>query len=494
MAALRVIVVGGGNAGLCAALAARERGAEVVLFERATGRLAGGDTGFTAGAMRVAYRGAGELRTLLPEVSDEEIAHSDFGSYPLEQFLSDLAQVTESRTDPELAFTLASRSYETLRWLTAKGVRFLPSYRRQAFEVDGRFGFWGGLTIEASGGGQGLIQALTKKALGEGVTLEYGCRAVDLLHGGNRVHGIRVLRRGVLTEVRADAVILACGGFQANTEWRTRYLGPPWDIAKVRGTRYNLGDGHRMALEAGASPHGNWSGCHAVAWDLNAPEFGDPAVGDGFQKHSYPFGIMVNAAGRRFVDEGADFRNYTYAKYGREILAQPGHFAWQVFDHKAARLLRDEYRIRQVTKVTADTLKDLAGKLDGIDRAGFLDEVTTFNAAVQVQIPFNPNVRDGRCTVGLPIEKSNWASPLDQAPFEAYAVTGGITFTFGGVRINANAQVLNTDLQPLGGLFAAGEIVGGIFYFNYPGGSGLTAGSVFGRIAGHSSVTMGSAG
>ena len=154
-------------------------------------------------------------------------------------------------------------------------------------------------------------------------------------------------------------MVLASGGFQANAEMRTRYLGPAWDLAKVRGTRFNTGDGIKMALDIGAMPTGNWSGCHAVGWDRNAPEFGDLTVGDNFQKHSYPCGIMINANGERFVDEGADFRNYTYAKYGRVILMQPGQFAWQVFDNKIIPMLRDEYRIKRVTKVRADTLEEL---------------------------------------------------------------------------------------------------------------------------------------
>jgi tricarballylate dehydrogenase len=243
-----------------------------------------------------------------------------------------------------------------------------------------------------------------------------------------------------------------------------------------------------MALDAGASPAGNWSGCHAVAWDQNAPEFGDPAVGDAFQKHSYPIGIVVNSTGRRFLDEGADFRNFTYARYGRKILEQPGHFAWQVFDGKTVPLLRDEYRIKQVTKVRADSLEELSRKLDGVDHAAFIGEVTEFNAAVCLDNPFNPNILDGLRTRGLRIDKTNWANRLDQPPYEAYQVTCGITFTFGGLRINPHGQVLNTDLAPLSGLFAAGEIVGGLFYFNYPGGTGLTAGSVLGRIAGYSSA------
>jgi tricarballylate dehydrogenase len=217
---------------------------------------------------------------------------------------------------------------------------------------------------------------------------------------------------------------------------------------------------------------------------MNAPEFGDLAVGDQFQKHSYPFAIMVNATGKRFVDEGADFRNYTYAKYGRVILEQPGQFAWQIFDQKVKHLQRDEYRIRQITKASANTLEELAQKLDGVDAAQFLKTIAEYNAAVRTGIAFNPNVKDGRRTEGLAVNKSNWANTIDQPPFEAYAVTCGVTFTFGGVRITGDAEVLNTDYRPIGGLYAAGELVGGLFYFNYPGGTGLTSGSVFGRIAG----------
>jgi len=286
--------------------------------------------------------------------------------------------------------------------------------------------------------------------------------------------------------VRARSVVIASGGFEANPEWRTRYLGPGWDLAKVRGTRYNVGDGIKMAMDAGARSFGNWSGCHAVGWDFNAPEFGDLDVGDNFQKHSYPWGVMINALGRRFVDEGADFRNYTYAKYGRVILGQPGQMAWQVFDSKIIPKLRDEYRIRQVTKVRADTLEELAEKMEGVDGKAFLDEIAKYNAAVRTDIPYNPNVKDGRCTEGLAIDKTNWAHRLDEGPFEAYQTTCGITFTFGGLRIDEDGAVLDTEEKPIKGLYAAGELVGGLFYFNYPGGTGLMSGAVFGKLAGAS--------
>jgi tricarballylate dehydrogenase len=340
-----------------------------------------------------------------------------------------------------------------------------------------------------SGGGPGLVEALGKGATNAGIETWYQARALDLLLEETTVRGVRVRHQGHTREISAAAVVLASGGFEANAEWRARYLGRGYDLVKVRGTRFNTGDGIRMALDAGAMPWGNWSGGHAVSWELNAPPFGDLKVGDAFQKHSYPWGIMVNATGRRFVDEGADFRNYTYAKYGHVVLAQPGHFAWQVFDRKVTSQLRDEYRIKQVTKVTADSLEGLADRLEGVDREGFLKEIHEYNQAVQQRVPFNPNVRDGRCTRGLAVNKTNWANTIDTPPFEAYAVTCGLTFTFGGLRIGTDAQVIDVDGEPMPGLYACGELIGGIFYGNYPGGSGLTSGAVFGRIAGHSAAT-----
>jgi tricarballylate dehydrogenase len=479
-----VVVVGCGNAALCAAISARESGAEVLVLERAPKELRGGNTAFTAGAMRVAYTGVDELRELMPDLTDAEVEQTDFGSYTSDDFYDDLLRVTEYRTDPDLADTLVRQSMPTLLWMREHGVRFNPIYGRQAFKENGRFTFWGGLVVETWGGGPGLVDALTSEAEKLGIEIRYGAQAVALRRGTGGIEGVDVRSNGVTETIPAKAVILAAGGFQANVEWRTRYLGSGWDLAKVRGTMFNTGDGIRMGLAVGASAAGNWSGCHAVAWDRNAPEFGDLAVGDGFQKHSYPFGLMVNANGERFVDEGADFRNYTYAKYGRRILEQPGQFAWQIFDQKTAHLLRDEYHIRQVTKVSANTLEELAAKLDGVDPGRFLETVRKFNDAVDVDTPFNPNVKDGRGTVGVTPMKSNWANALDAPPFVAYAITCGITFTFGGLRINTMSQVLDQVGEPIDGLYGCGEMGAGIFYFNYPGGSGLTTGSVFGRRAG----------
>ena len=483
-----VVVVGAGNAGLCAALAARENGARVLVLEAAPESERGGNSRFTAGAMRVVYRGVDDLRALIPDITDADVARTDFGTYTESDFLDDMGRITEYRSDPDLVEILVKRSFDTLRWMKSKGVRFAPMYGRQAFKTGDRMRFWGGLTVEAWGGGPGLIDLLAQATKREGVEVWYGARASRLIADDAGVRGVLVRREGRTTQLSARAVVLASGGFEANAEWRARYLGPGWDLAKVRGSRFNTGAGIAMALDIGASPCGNWSGCHAVGWDRNAPEFGDLAVGDGYQKHSYPFGIMVNALGKRFVDEGADFRNYTYAKYGRVILAQPQQFAWQIFDAKVTHLLRDEYRIRQVTKVRAATLQELAQKLDDVDGAALLAEVAAFNAAVRKDIAFDPTVRDGRRTEGLAVDKSNWANTIDTPPFEAYAVTCGITFTFGGLRIDTNACVQSVDGGPIAGLFAAGELVGALFYFNYPGGTGLTSGAVFGRIAGTSAA------
>ena len=486
-----VIVVGAGNAALCAALAAAERKVSVLVLERAPEDEAGGNSRFTAGAFRCVYNGVDDLRVLMPDLTDEEVARSDFGSYIEEKFFDDMGRVTEYRTDPDLCELLVKRSKETLLWMRDKGIRFQPIWGRQAYKIGGRFKFWGGLTVEAWGGGPGLVDALSKIARENSVAIVYGARATSLIADDDGIKGVRVKHAGKTVEVRSKCAVLAAGGFQANAEMRTCYLGPLWELAKVRGTRFNTGDGIRMALEIGAMPAGNWSGAHAVGWDRNAPEFGDLAVGDNFQKHSYPWGIMINANGERFVDEGADFRNYTYAKYGRVVLEQPGQFAWQIFDQKVKHLQRDEYRIRQITKVTANTIEEFALKLEGVNAAEFVKTIKEWNAAVRTDVPFNPNVKDGRSTQGLTLNKSNWANTIDAPPFEGYAVTCGVTFTFGGLRINTDGEVVNTDYQPIRGLYAAGELVGGLFYFNYPGGSGLMSGTVFGRIAGTSAGRAG---
>jgi tricarballylate dehydrogenase len=355
--------------------------------------------------------------------------------------------------------------------------------------VDGRHKFWGGLTITTSGGGQGLVDSLFTRAVQEGIEVRYDARVERLLGDEKGVSGVEVGGIGrPRRQIHARAVILACGGFEANAEWRTRYLGKGWDLAKVRGTRFNTGDGLRMALEAGAQPFGHWSGCHAVGWDRYATDYGDMTMSADFQRHSYPYGLMVNIEGNRFVDEGADLRPYTYAKYGHVVLEQPGQCAWQIYDAKVAHLLRKEYRGRYVTRAVGNTIPELIERMEGVDKQQLQRTIDEYNRAVKDDRPFDPTVKDGCATEGLAIPKSNWALRLDQPPFEAYAITCGVTFTFGGVKVTTAGEIVDTLDLPIPGLFAAGEMVGGIFYFNYPGGTGLTSGAVFGRIAGASAA------
>ena len=485
--ARQVVVVGAGNAALCAALSAREHGAEVVVLEKAPEAERGGNTYFTGGGFRFPYAGMVEIEQLIPDLSEAERARVDVGSYPAAQFRADLARVTEGLIDDGLATTLVREARPTMQWLAEQGVRFTLMTGRQANEVDGVLVFYGGLTVEAVGAGKGLSDQEFAAAERQGIELRYGAKVVGLLREGTRVRGVRVWTDGVEQELAADAVVLAAGGFEANAEMRTRYLGQGWDLAKVRGSRFNTGDAIRAALEIGAQSFGHWSGAHAVAWDLNAPPTGNRVVADLYQKHSYPYGIIVNLDGERFVDEGADLRNYTYAKYGREILRQPGRVAFQIFDQQTVGLLRDEYRVRQVTMAQADGIAELAEGL-GVSVAGLERTVSEFNAACGGG-DFHPSRLDGLRTEGVTPPKSNWALPISQPPYLGYAVTCGITFTFGGLRIAPrSAQVLDTEERPIDGLYAAGELIGGLFYDNYAGGSGLMAGSVFGRIAGRAAA------
>jgi len=484
-----IVVIGAGNAASCAALAARESGATVVMLEAAPLEDCGGNSRYTAGLMRFVFNGVDDLAQVIPDLTEEEKKTHDFGTYTSDQFYDDMGRITQYRTDPDLCELLITRSFETIVWLRQKGVKFQASFGRQSHKIGNKFKFWGGLAAETWGGGPGLVENEHKACERDGIKIFYESPAVALLTDDNGgVCGVKVKREGKTVEIRCKAVVIACGGFQSSAEMRARYLGPNWDLAKVRGTRFNTGLGIKMALDIGAMPYGHWSGCHAVGWDMNAPPFGDLTVGDGFQKHSYPWGIMVNARGERFVDEGADFRNYTYAKYGSVILAQPGMFAWQIFDNKIIPALRDEYRIKRVTKVKASTLEELVTKLDGVDCDACLRELQAYNKAVRTDIPYNSAIKDGRRTEGLRVNKTNWANTIDEPPFEAYAVTCGVTFSFGGVKVSTAGQVEDTAGKPIPGLYAAGELVGGIFYHNYPGGTGLTSGAVFGKLAGSSAA------
>jgi tricarballylate dehydrogenase len=479
-----VIVVGAGNAALCAAMSATEQGAKVLILEKAPEAERGGNSLFTAGGFRFVHDGLADLRhDILDDLSEAEAEQIVLPPLSKQTFSDDLMRVTEHNSDEELADLLIGRSRETLRWMRGHKVRFIPMFGRQSYKLGGKHHFYGGVNIEAVGGGWGLVDQLMNGVERCGVKIRYETGLVRLIQDRKGVvTGVTAKGPDGFEDIHARAVVLACGGFEANPEMRVRYLGPSWELCRVRGTRHNTGDGIRAALDIGAQPFGGWSTCHAVAWDISAPPFGDRVVLDNFQKHSYPIGIVVNKRGARFVDEGADYRNHTYAKYGREILKQPERMAVQIFDAKTIGMVRDEYRIRQVTKAEANSIAELAQKLE-LDVEGLTHTVEAFNRACQPG-EFNPSVLDGKGTKGITPPKSNWAQPIDTPPYTGFVVTCGITFTFGGLRINGNAEVLDLVDRPIPGLYAAGELVGGIFYENYLGGAGLMSGSVFGRLAG----------
>lgn len=485
-----IIIIGSGNAAFCAGIAALEKGNKVTIFEIADENEWGGNSRYTAGAMRFAYASKADLMPLLLDPEDEKLPITDFGSYTKEKFLADLQHFNEDVPLTDLQKYLVENSLSTLQWLGSHNIKFAPIYSRQSFVKDGRFVFWGGLSLEAEGEGNGLVQEELKEFKRLGGTIKFNCGVTEILTTAGKVAGIGYLENGHPQTKTAAAVILACGGFESNKELRVKHLGEQWARAKVRGTRHNMGHGLKMATDIGADLNGFFGGCHATPMDLNMPEYGNLELPHIERKHyrkiSYLFGIMLNAKGERFVDEGFDLRNYTYAQFGKAVLEQPDHLAWQIFDAKVWDLLYGEYKTQYASFVEADTLEGLVEKLHGVNPEQALKTILQYNAAVDETKAFDPTIKDGKCTRNLKLNKTNWANKIDQGPFRAFPVTGGITFTYGGVKINTDAEVLNKKGEPIDGLFACGEMVGGVFYYGYPGGSGLTSGAVFGRNAGYS--------
>jgi tricarballylate dehydrogenase len=345
-----------------------------------------------------------------------------------------------------------------------------------------------GAVIRAQHEGVGLSRSWFQCAESMDVEIRYAAAATALqTDTRGRVCGVRTRTDDGIETHTAGAVILACGGFEANAQWRAQYLGHPWDHAKVRGTAHNQGDGLRMALELGAMPCGQWSGCHSTPISNEWGAFADRALTDKSNRLSYPFGVMINRRGLRFVDEGEDLQFFTYAKYGGIILKQPGSLAYQIFDQKTVHLLEGRYQTSE--PITAETLETLVQQLDVDDRSQALRTLEDYNDAACDEQGFDPSKKDGLATKALEIDKSNWALKLDRPPFVAYSATGGITFTFGGLKIDEQARVIGTDWRPIPGLYTCGEMVGGLFHDNYPGGTGLVSGAVFGRIAGRNAAS-----
>ncbi|KAF9013433.1 hypothetical protein BDQ17DRAFT_1537097 [Cyathus striatus] len=450
------IVVGSGHAGCCAAISAIESGcSKVLVVDKCPEEWAGGNGYFTAGALRTVHGGLSDLITIVPNVASSLSSQIDIDPYTADQFLGDIERLSNGLSDRLLSKTVALQSRETIGWLKDSiGVPFTLSFNRQAYVVGGRQKFWGGMALAVENGGKGLIDAHYTKLKQVGVEMWFETKAVELLHDGHEIKGLVVERCGERIELLAPSIILAAGGFEANAEMRKVYLGSGWENARVRGTPYNTGDGFRLVKSVRGRFAGDWKGCHSTAWDANASATGgDRKLTNQFTKSGYPLGIMVNAKGSRFVDEGEDFRNYTYAKFGRAILEQPGSFAFQIWDSKVIDYLRkEEYAEEIVEKIVADNLDDLGSELAarGLEDPERLRQtIKELNDAVakyRLEHPtreWNPAVKDGLSTQSkdgqLALPKSNWALSIDKAPFMAVKVACGITFTFGGVAIDAES-------------------------------------------------------
>jgi tricarballylate dehydrogenase len=486
-----VIVVGAGNAAFAAAVSAHENGAKVLVLEKAPREMRGGNTHWSGAVLRFAFDDARELEPLLPGIESEyENFYDGVTPYPREHYKADLARVSGGRADPVLAGILVDNSKDTVFWMHEVGGVAMEPAITVAGVRKGNMVIWPrGLIVRAAHEGVGLSSTWFKTAEQRGIDIRYANAATELLLDGNgRVDGVKLRDGDGLKAVHAKAVVLGCGGFEANVQMRTQHIGPLIGAAKVRGTPHNQGDGLRMALAIGAMPWGQWSGCHATPISADWGDFAPRKFTDRSNRLSYHYGLMINRKGRRFVDEGEDENLYTYAKFGRAILAEPGARGYQLFDSKVVHLLEPRYETSQ--PIVADTVKDLLAQLDIDDKPQARKTVEEFNAAPRSEKPFDPTRKDGFATRGLAPDKTNWAVRLDKPPYRAYSVTGGITFTFGGLKINENAEVIGTDWRPLPGLYACGEMVGGLFYDNYPAGAGLVSGATFGRIAGRNAAKL----
>jgi tricarballylate dehydrogenase len=484
-----VIVVGAGNAALAAAVSAKENGAKrVLVLEKAPREKRGGNTHFSGAVFRFTYNHVSELDRFVPHAErDYPGFHRGVQPYPVAAFREDLMRVTQGRSDPELAAILIENSYDTMCWLQEVGRHeFELAASVMGVRVGGEYKWPRGAMIRTVHEGVGLSRRWFETAEAMGIEIRYETGAVRLTQAeSGRVSGLLAKGPEGFVNLGAKAVVLACGGFETNPEWRLRYLGAPWDHAKVRGSNFNHGDGLRMALDIGAMPWGHWSGCHATPIVATAPDYGVQHLTDKTNRLSYHYGVMINVEGRRWVDEGADLNSFTYAKYGGLILKQPRSLVYQIFDGKVVDLLEPRYSTSEPFR--SDTLEGLIRQLD-VDHARALKTLAEYNAAAGRGGPFNPAVLDGLHTEGIEPRKSNWAQRLDTPPFLSWPVTGGITFTFGGLKINRDAQVIGTDWKPIPGLYCAGEMVGGLFHYNYPLGTGLMSGAVFGRIAGRAAA------
>lgn len=489
-----VIVVGAGNAALAAAVSAKENGAErVVVLEKAPRAMRGGNTHWSGGVLRFAFDDPREIGPLVPEAEKQyEDFYAGIEPYTKADYHGDLMRVTAGRTDPVLSRILVDNSKDTVFWMKNTGqIEMEPATTLSAVRKDNKLVWARGLVVRASHEGVGLSRSWFATAERMGIEIRYGTAATALLQDSRgRVSGVRIRDDDGISEIGSRSVVLGCGGFEANVQMRTQHIGPLVGAAKVRGTPHNQGDGLRMAMAIHAMPWGQWSGCHATPISADWGDFAPRELTDRSNRLSYPYGVMLNRQGRRFVDEGEDGALFTYAKFGRAILAQPGAKAWQIFDSRVLHLLEPRYSTSK--PIVGNTFEELLAQLDIDDKKTALATLEAFNAAPRVnEDKYDPSRKDGVHTEGLDIDKTNWARRLDAPPYHAYSATGGITFTFGGLRVTEKAEVVGTDWRPIPGLYTCGEMVGGLFYDNYPAGTGLVSGATFGRIAGREAARRG---
>ncbi|CAN5177718.1 FAD-dependent tricarballylate dehydrogenase TcuA [soil metagenome] len=493
-----LIVVGAGNAALAAAVSASENGARVLVLEKAPRNMRGGNTHWSGGLLRFAYGDPRAVEPLLPDAEREIDGFYDgMQPYTPNDFHDDLMRVTNGRTDPVLSRLLVEQSKDTVFWMNrVGGIPMEPATNLAAVRKGKKVVFLRGLVLRAVHEGVGLSTHWFETCEKMGVDIRYDSAVMSLvLDDAGRVTGVKVRDADGISVVTARSIVLGCGGFEANAQMRTQHIGPLLGEAKVRGTPHNQGDGLRMALEIGAMPWGQWSGCHATPISADWGDFAPREMTDRSNRLSYVYSVMLNRAGKRFVDEGENTQLMTYAKFGRAILAQPGAKVWQLFDSSAVPFLEPRYSTSK--PITSDTIEGLIAQLDIENKAQAIETVRQYNAAARLQggtaaadpsAAFDPTKLDGLSTQGLELDKTNWAVPLSKPPFVAYSATGGITFTFGGLRVNEQAEVIGTDWRPIPGLYACGEMVGGLYYDNYPAGTGLVSGATFGRIAGRNAA------
>jgi tricarballylate dehydrogenase len=473
-----VVVIGAGSAGLAAAVAAADAGAgHVLVLEKAERDEAGGNARFSHTGFRAAYGGAHDIRPFLPGLEPERLERLHLPGYSAADFARDLDTATGGLIDPALRDRLAADSAPALRWMLDLGI---PWGLNRSIELDGREHFEPGLVLAAGGDGGGpeLIARWLEIARRRPVAVRFGTAVRDVLVEDGRVHGVVADGGGWARRIAARAVIVCSGGFQASTRLRAEHLGRSAAHAFVRGSRHDTGEVIEVLLRRGAGRDGSWGLAVTTPVDAASPPL---EGGNRMNRYSYPYGITVDRDGLRFFDEGAGGLADTYGAVGRQILARPGGVAWQLFDAAGERLLK-EYAYRHAEPARADTIRELASAA-GIDPRGLETTVREFNARVRGDVPFDPSRPDGRGTTGLAPPKSNWAMALESPPFSAYAVTGGITFTLGGLRVDPLARVLDGDGTPIAGLFASGDAVG-LFHGSYPSGAGQTRNVVLSRLAG----------